>query len=170
MVVWHRSAHEFILNTAALNKYGVTEQSLKGHGLASEQCSFADGHCFESGIELIVPAFAKDLMTPERLKAGLNTVKAYLHSNGVTTIAEPGALVTPQIYQFFAEAAERGMRCPSALFSFRTATACTASSSRRTASPTLIQETKTFDSWGKGKVPWLRTRPSSSAMARSSRS
>jgi len=30
MVVWHRSAHEFILNTAALNKYGVTEQSLKG--------------------------------------------------------------------------------------------------------------------------------------------
>lgn len=28
IVTWHRSCHEFILNTAALNKYGVTETAL----------------------------------------------------------------------------------------------------------------------------------------------
>jgi len=154
MVVWHRSAHEFILNTAALNKYGVTEQSLKGHGLASEQCSFADGHCFESGIELIVPAFAKDLMTPERLKAGLNTVKAYLHSNGVTTIAEPGALVTPQIYQFFAEQLNVD-EVPFRTFFIPNGHGLYGKLKQENRLADLIQETKTFDSWGKGKVQWL---------------
>jgi predicted amidohydrolase YtcJ len=47
IVTWHRSCHEFILNTAALEKYGVTEAALQGHRLASEQASWADGHFFE---------------------------------------------------------------------------------------------------------------------------
>ena len=75
IVTWHRSCHEFILNTAALKKYGVTEAALAGHGLASEQSSWEDGHFYEKGMELIIPSIAKDLLAPKRTQAGLSKFK-----------------------------------------------------------------------------------------------
>src|SRR5271156_1409479 len=36
IVVWHRSCHEMIFNTAALNKFGITKESVTGKGQASE--------------------------------------------------------------------------------------------------------------------------------------
>lgn len=154
VVVWHRSAHEFILNSAALKKYGITEQSLAGHGLASQQCSYADGHCFESGLELMVPAFAKDLMTPERLATGLDLVKAYLHANGVTTIAEPGALVTPEIYQFFVTALNRD-DVPFRTYFIPDGRGLYDKLKQANKLGELIEEAKSFEAWSLGKVEWL---------------
>src|SRR5579863_2044768 len=64
IVTWHRSCHEFILNTASLEKYGVTEAALQGHGHASEQTSWLDGHFYEKGLEIVAPFIRKDMLAP----------------------------------------------------------------------------------------------------------
>ncbi|MGC1178959.1 MAG: amidohydrolase family protein [Methyloceanibacter sp.] len=77
-----------------------------------------------------------------------------MHSNGVTTIAEPGALVTPQIYQFFAEQLNVD-EVPFRTFFIPNGHGLYGKLKQENRLADLIQETKTFDSWGKGKVQWL---------------
>ena len=101
MAVWHRSCHEFILNTAALNALGVTEASMQGKGQASEQASWARGHFFETGMNLMIGPMLKVLATPERLTIGLKQMVAYAHANGVTAYNEPGAIATPEIWKLY---------------------------------------------------------------------
>lgn len=101
VVVWHRSCHEFYLNTAALKAIGLTAEMTKGKGLASEQSSFADGHFWEQGMTFVIAPVLKRLATPERFAAGLRQMIAYLHQNGVTAFNEPGALVTPEVWKLY---------------------------------------------------------------------
>jgi predicted amidohydrolase YtcJ len=101
IAVWHRSCHEFILNTAALAALGVTEASMQGQGQASEQSSWADGHFFETGMNLMIGPMLKVLATPERLSFGLKQMVAYEHANGVTAYNEPGAIATPEIWKLY---------------------------------------------------------------------
>lgn len=92
VVVWQRSCHEFFLNTAAIDKLGLTAGQMAGHGAASEMVDFAAGHWWESGTNLVLPVLAPLLMSPERIAAGLHQMVAYLHGNGVTAINEPGIM------------------------------------------------------------------------------
>lgn len=101
IAVWHRSCHEFILNTAALAALGVTEASMQGKGQASEQASWAEGHFWETGQNLMIGPMLKVLATPERLTFGLKQMVAYEHANGVTAYNEPGAIATPEIWQLY---------------------------------------------------------------------
>lgn len=90
IVVWQRSCHEFFLNTAAIEKLGLTAEKMAGHGAASEMVDFNAGHWWESGTNLVLVALSPILMSPERIAAGLHQMVAYLHANGVTAINEPG--------------------------------------------------------------------------------
>ena len=92
IVIWQRSAHEFFLNTAAIEKLGLTAEQMAGHGAASEMVDFDAGHWWESGGNLLLPALAPYMMTPGRVVAGLRQMIAYLHANGVTAINEPGIM------------------------------------------------------------------------------
>lgn len=92
VVVWQRSGHEFFLNTAAIERLGLTEDQMAGHGPASDMVDFAAGHWWESGTNLVLPGLAPLLMSPERIAAGLHQMVAYLHANGVTAINEPGIM------------------------------------------------------------------------------
>lgn len=92
VVVWQRSGHEFFLNTAAIEKLGLTAEQMAGHGAASEMVDLDAGHWWESGTNLLLPALAPLLMSPERCTAGLRQLVAYLHANGVTAINEPGIM------------------------------------------------------------------------------
>jgi predicted amidohydrolase YtcJ len=92
IVVWQRSCHEFFLNTAAIEKLGLTAEQMAGHGAASEMVDFAGGHWWESGADLVLAPLAPLLMSPERIAAGLHQMVAYLHANGVTAINEPGII------------------------------------------------------------------------------
>jgi hypothetical protein len=48
IIIWHRSGHEFILNTVAMEKYGVTAEFVDSFaGAAKEQSSFEGGHFYE---------------------------------------------------------------------------------------------------------------------------
>jgi len=93
ILVWHRSAHEFILNTAALNALEINQDLLDT--FTEEQrshLSLEDGHFREQGLFAIMPTLMKAIVTPSRLLSGLRFVEHYLHTNGITLISEPGGL------------------------------------------------------------------------------
>ncbi len=103
IVVWHRSCHEFYLNTLALNTLGITEASVRDKGKWSEQADWTKGHFYEGGLNLIMAQLLPKLATPERFTFGLKQMVEMLHQNGVTAFNEPGALITPQIFKLYRE-------------------------------------------------------------------
>lgn len=103
IVVWHRSCHEFYLNTAALDALGITLATTQGKGKWSEQSDWVRGHFYEGGLNLIMAQLLPKLATPERFAFGLKQMVEMLHHNGVTAFNEPGALITPQIFKLYQE-------------------------------------------------------------------
>jgi len=100
IVVWHRSAHEIYLNTAAIKAMGITKESLQGHGNASTQTDFDNGHFWEAGFfELVAPALFPKLATPEYFGKGLTMTKQYVEAGGITTTADPGIILPPKVFQ-----------------------------------------------------------------------
>lgn len=99
--VWHRSCHEFYLNTAALNALGLTEAMTQGKGAWSKQVNWAKGHFYEGGLNLCMAQLLPKLATPERFVFGLKQMVRMLHQNGVTAFNEPGALITPPIFKLY---------------------------------------------------------------------
>jgi len=95
IIVWHRSAHEFYLNTAAERKYGVTKAWLDQQSESvKKQSDLANAHYWEQGAFAVMPLIAPAIAAPARMKAGLEFVERYYHANGVTLGAEPGGLMS----------------------------------------------------------------------------
>ena len=95
ILVWHRSCHEFYLNSAAMKKFGVTREWYdKLKGSAKEQSNFEEGHFWEQGMFAVLPLIAPAVFTPQRLDDGLHFVEEYLHANGITVGCEPGGLLS----------------------------------------------------------------------------
>jgi hypothetical protein len=101
--VWHRSVHEFFLNTAAIRALGLDEASMRGKGEASTMYDWDEGHWWETGLDLVSAPLLRVFATPARLESGLRLLVAYLHQNGVTAFMEPGALVTPRLFRLYQE-------------------------------------------------------------------
>ena len=101
IVVWQRSCHEFFLNTPAIKALGLTEDTMKGKGDASNMMNWEEGHWWETGMNLILEPILKVFATPDRMIFGLKQMVAYLHQNGVTAYMEPGALFTPDIWKLY---------------------------------------------------------------------
>jgi predicted amidohydrolase YtcJ len=102
IVVWHRSCHEFYLNTAALERYGVTQETIDAKGeLAAGQSNLARGHFYENGATVVLPGIMPDLASPERLERGLRQMIEILHRNGVTAFNEPAALASPDMLKLY---------------------------------------------------------------------
>jgi hypothetical protein len=101
VAVWHRSCHEFYLNTAALNALGLTESATQGKGAWSKQVDWDKGHFYEGGLNLCMAQLLPKLATPERFAFGLKQMVRMLHQNGVTAFNEPGALITPPIFKLY---------------------------------------------------------------------
>ena len=101
--VWQRSCHEWYMNSAGIERLGITSESMAGHGPASAMVDFESGHWWESGFfTLLLPHLAPVFLTPQRLTAGLQQLVRYLHANGVTALNEPGivwALEPFELYQ-----------------------------------------------------------------------
>ncbi len=98
IIVWHRSAHEFYLNTAAEKKFGVTQAWFDEQSASvKKQSDFANAHYWEQGAFAVMPLITPAIASPERLKAGLEFVQNYFHSNGVTLGCEPGGLASKNL-------------------------------------------------------------------------
>ena len=95
VIVWHRSAHEFYLNSAALKKTGIDETYVAAlTPNQREQVSFADGHFYEQGALAILAKLAPFLASPEQFRKGLEFTETYYHRNGITLACEPGGFVS----------------------------------------------------------------------------
>jgi len=98
IIVWHRSAHEFIVNTAALQTFGVTAEFVSSlPQSARDQSDFDEGHFWEQGLFGVLGKFAPAVASPERLNEGLQFVEKYLQANGVTVGCEPGGLLSKKL-------------------------------------------------------------------------
>lgn len=93
VAIWHRSCHEFYLNSRALTAFGITEAQVQGKGAASAQVDWAKGHFYEEGLFLILPNLSPALFSPRFLGAGLQRFIRYAHRAGITALNEPGAQV-----------------------------------------------------------------------------
>ncbi|MEB3342414.1 hypothetical protein [Okeania sp.] len=99
IVIWHRSCHEFIFNTAALNKYGIDQGLIdNANELAQSQADLENGHFFEKGLEVILGNIVGDFLSEERINNGVDMLRKYLISKGVTTICEPGTQMNQDYY------------------------------------------------------------------------
>ena len=103
IVIWHRSCHEFYMNTAAIEKYGVHQEKINASGQAiAEQVNLEKGHFYENGAFIyLLPLIMPDLANPQRFIAGLQQMVTLLHHGGVTAFNEPGGVFTPDILQLY---------------------------------------------------------------------
>jgi predicted amidohydrolase YtcJ len=98
ILVWHRSGHEFYLNSAAEKRYGVTKEWFdKQSDSVKKQSDFPNAHYWEQGAFGVAPLIAPAIATPERLRAGLEFVRSYYHANGVTLGCEPGGIASKKL-------------------------------------------------------------------------
>lgn len=98
IVIWHRSAHEFYLNTAALKSYNINSDFVSKLPIgAQQQINLADGHFWEQGMFAVIPMLINALASPQKVYTGLNFIVKYLHSNGVTLACEPGGLYSREL-------------------------------------------------------------------------
>lgn len=100
IIVWHRSAHEFVMNTPALDLLGITSGFVDAlEGTAREQADHALGHFYEQGAFAVMPRLAPVLASPERLMTGLALMRDYAHRAGVTMMCEPGGVLSKPLQE-----------------------------------------------------------------------
>lgn len=94
VIIWHRSAHEFFLNSAALELTGIDARFIQGFSKSAQtQSDLAKGHFFEQGAIAVLPKLMPLMASPARFRRGLEFTEAYYHRNGITLACEPGALL-----------------------------------------------------------------------------
>ncbi len=151
IIVWHRSAHEFYLNTAAEKKYNVTREWFdKQSDSIKKQSDFPNAHYWEQGAFGVMPLIASAIATPERLRAGLEFVRSYYHANGVTLGSEPGGLASKKLQ----DAQNAVLSDPSSPFRFyfivdgKSVTGAVKDDQ-------VAAESEKFLSWGQGMTAYL---------------
>ena len=154
ILVMHRSYHEFILNTPALEYFDISQEFIES--LDEEARAYADfdrGHFSEQGMISVFPKLLRHLGKPEYLLSGLQLTEDYLHQNGVTMIANPGAWLIKSIQDAKnlilgdENTPFRSFFIPSALIL-----------SEDHDVPELVEEAKKLLKWGGGKVEYLPNR------------
>ena len=92
IIIIHRSFHEFILNTPAMELLGINKNAFKNLEEDQHLANFDDGHFSERGAIIVLPKLMQVLAAPKKLIQGLQKTKEYLHSNGITVIGNPGSM------------------------------------------------------------------------------
>jgi predicted amidohydrolase YtcJ len=85
VILWHRSFHELVANTAALNQLGMS----KADYLNIAGVDFEKGHFWELGARLMVLKMPF-IFAPDRFVDGLKNFVEMLHRGGVTTAMDMG--------------------------------------------------------------------------------
>ena len=86
IIVWQRSFHEIIANTAALNELGMLAEDYQQHPMIN----FERGHFWETGLFEIFSKLSPVVLNPERLKFGMHVGLDHARLNGVTAVADQG--------------------------------------------------------------------------------
>ena len=109
IAIWHRSCHEFFVNTPFLEKFKIDEAAIaKAPADARNQIDFKKGHFYENGAMVyLLPVIFSELAAPDKMKEGLRLMVKYLHHNGVTAFNEPGAQMDSSTAKLYEEELSR---------------------------------------------------------------
>ncbi len=93
VIVWQRSFHDVIVNTATLRNWGFADQSafdaaVTAHKADPTHCSFERGLFSESGLLIALEKMRPVILTPERMQKGMADLKTLLRQRGVTTASD----------------------------------------------------------------------------------
>ena len=92
IIIIHRSFHEFILNTPAMELLGINKNAYSNLGEDEQLANFDDGHFSERGAIMVLPKLMRILAEPTKLIQGFQKTQEYLHRNGITVIGNPGSM------------------------------------------------------------------------------
>lgn len=85
IVVWQRSFHEIIANSAALTFLGISDDLPAHPAIDIER-----GHFWETGLFAIFPKLAPIILDPERFMRGIEHGLMHAQANGITTVCDQG--------------------------------------------------------------------------------
>jgi predicted amidohydrolase YtcJ len=98
IIVWGRSCHEMVFNTATMQRAGITDAVFGAFPpTAREQSNMAGGHFWEQGLFAVLPHIANFAASPQRMRAGLELTRDYMHAKGITIGNEPGGILSKQV-------------------------------------------------------------------------
>ncbi|MBL8002292.1 MAG: amidohydrolase [Flavobacteriales bacterium] len=103
--VWHRSCHEFIVNSAFLKHFAIDAATVaKAPNEARAQIDLAKGHFFENGAMMyLLPVIQGEFAGEATLRKGLALMVKQLHRKGITAYNEPGAVMDASMARLYAE-------------------------------------------------------------------
>ncbi|MEM1434285.1 MAG: amidohydrolase family protein [Pseudomonadota bacterium] len=89
LLVWHYSAHDFYLNSAALNLIGATPGwAGRMDGVAVDDTGALTGRLYETAANQVITRLSEQLLDPVALAGGLARYFGILRAAGVTTTAD----------------------------------------------------------------------------------
>lgn len=144
ILAWARSCHEFVLNTAALERANLNEEII-GTWSKSEQAQsdFRNGHFWEQGLFAIVPHIAPMVADPDKFRSGLEIMRDYMHAKGVTYGNEPGGILAKPIQ----DAVNAVMSAPSMPFRWSFTPDGKSLIAAHTDDAQAIRETEALEDW-----------------------
>ena len=151
ILIIHRSFHEFIMNSKALDLFGIKKEDLnKLTSAEKELANFEEGHFSERGLIMVMPKIMQYLGSPQRIMKGFAVTEQYIQEQGVTLIANPGAMYNKDIQGIKnyvlgdSDTPFRSLFIPSALYMLE-----------HFEISDLLKETEALLKWGNGKVQYL---------------
>jgi predicted amidohydrolase YtcJ len=95
VIVWQRSFHEVIVNSAALKAWGLGGEAAFNAAIAAGKAdpahaSFAKGVFSETALLVALEKIRPAILTPQRITAGMVAMQTMMLTSGVTTISDMG--------------------------------------------------------------------------------
>jgi predicted amidohydrolase YtcJ len=151
ILIIHRSFHEFIMNSKALEFFDISNEDIKNLTVNDKKhTNITEGHFSERGLIAVMPKVMNYLAAPERILSGMQITEGYLLQNGITLIANPGAMYDKSIqgaknYIFGdIETPFKSLYIPSALYMLE-----------HVSFNDLLNATEDQLAWGAGKLEYL---------------
>ncbi len=95
VVVWQRSFHDIIVNSATLRAWGMADRSAFDAALTAAKADPADssfdaGLFSETGLPVALARMRAALLGPDRMRSGMAALQRLLLTHGVTTVSDMG--------------------------------------------------------------------------------
>ena len=84
IIVWHRSFHEVIVNSAALEALDIDAAEVR----TVRGVDLENGHFYEGGMEHLIPALRPHLFSLRGYLGALREARNILHAGGITTVSD----------------------------------------------------------------------------------
>lgn len=95
MIIWQRSFHDIIVNTATMKRWGFEAPAQLDAALATakanpEHVDFAKAHFSETATNIALAKMQPLILTPEKIQRGMAALKQMMLTSGVTTVSDMG--------------------------------------------------------------------------------